>query len=91
MDKPVSTKIFMFMSPRTRASWKTKMPSRIITSAAFTCRDPYKNVLVKLVAQVIASSSSRFYSQNPFRQSKTLNGDVKKKEKDTLRTVSRDR
>jgi hypothetical protein len=44
---PVSTKIFMFISSRTRASLKTKMPSMMITSDAFTCRD--KNIPQMLI------------------------------------------
>ena len=33
---PVSTKIFMFIRSRTRESWKSRIPSRIMTSEGLT-------------------------------------------------------
>lgn len=43
---PVSTKIFMFMRSRTRGSWKTSIPSKIMTSDGLTYINYTKRILV---------------------------------------------
>lgn len=41
--EPVSTKIFMFINSLTRGSWKTSIPSKIITSEGLTCQRSYED------------------------------------------------